>query len=92
MMVAMKVIGIELGSSEDYRLNAAAWRACVSAGIEPPKVLVDYFQGGEPVEQEGRQVEIPSEVVDGNLEVDTSSIPMNVQKLRFVVEPVDAPL
>ena len=84
--MAVKVVGVEPGSSEEYQRKAAAWHACKAADVDVPKKLADYFGGKDPVTKVGAEVEIPSIEITSGVEIDVAAVPNNIQKIRFITK------
>ena len=79
--------------TEEYQKKYRAYQACVEAGIDPPKAIIDFFDGiafdyidatGMEVDlrASGAIVEWKGDSKDG-FEVEVAKIPAGVTRIRF---------
>ena len=100
MSVSTYVVGLETGDikkyermKKKYEKMKAVWDACISAKVDVPDEVSDFFGESEPDEQapRARVVDLPKKAVmkfcaeaqDG-FEVDLSKLPKTIKKIRFV--------
>lgn len=88
MSMSMHVIGYQ-PADEQWKKMKAAWDACAAAGIDPPDEVIDFFDGENPGDSPGKEVDINNGVTgwqaegrDG-YEVDITALPPGVRFVRF---------
>lgn len=77
--------------TEEYSKKLNIYKACKEINIEPPKEIIDFFDG--EICEEGIITDLPKDAVrvysDGYCaafyEVDITKIPKDIEKVRFVV-------
>lgn len=76
--------------TEEYQTKLDIYNACKKINIEPPREIVDFFDG--EICEEGIVIDFPKEAVREYaddycrefFEVDLEKLPPNVTKIRFV--------
>lgn len=76
--------------AEEYQTKLDIYNACKKINIEPPREIVDFFDG--EICEEGIVTELPKEAVREYadnycrefFEVDLTKLPPDVTKIRFV--------
>ena len=89
MSMSMHVVGFK-PADEQWKKMKAAWDACKSAGVDPPLEVHEYFDGDDPGDAPGIEVDILSKATrkwqDDSREgfdVDVSALPSGVRYIRF---------
>lgn len=57
MSMSMHVVGFS-PADEHWKKMKSAWDACVAAGIDPPAEVSNFFDGEDPGDAPGKEVEI----------------------------------
>ena len=88
MSMSTYVQGLK-SKTEEYQIKLDIYNACKKINIEPPREIVDFFDG--EICEDGIIIELPKEAVReysdeyrNFLEVDLTKLPDNVSKIRFV--------
>lgn len=76
--------------TEEYQTKLDIYTACRKINVEPPREIVDFFDG--EICEEGIVIELPKEAVREYaynycrefFEVDLTKLPPDVTKIRFV--------
>jgi hypothetical protein len=87
MSMFLNVVGIR-PVDEKYKQMKTIWDACISAGIEVPDKVNEYFDWEEPNEN-GVVVDIRNSFVernDWNIVVDITKLPPDVTLIEISVE------
>ncbi len=88
MGMSTNVRGIIECDKKWYKLKAI-YIACIEAEIKIPDEVINYFEGEDPTNMEGMEIEIDYAVVESqedsrmNYTVDLSRVPISVKKIRF---------
>lgn len=85
MSMSMSVVGI-VPDDEKWKKMATAYKACRSAGVDPPREVLDFFDGAPP-DGAGKLVNVEHHQYEGasqeGLEVVLSELPKDVKRIRF---------
>lgn len=88
MGMSLNVVGFR-PADDQWRKMKAAWDACKTAGIEPPREVVKFFDDVYPGDKPGQEVELgvaKREWKDDyrhGFEIDIEAIPDGVRYLWF---------
>ena len=89
MSMSMHVVGFK-PADELWKKMKAAFDACKNAGVAPPLAVNDYFDGNDPGDAPGMEVDILSKAARSwkddsreGFEVDVSALPPGVRYIRF---------
>jgi hypothetical protein len=92
MSMSCHVIGIK-EPTEEYLKKYRAYQACMEAGIDPPKAIIDFFDGisFKYINATGMEVDLHGNSAisewkgDGKtgFEVEIAKIPAGITRLRF---------
>ena len=55
--MSMHVVGFK-PADEQWKKMKAAWDACKTAGVDPPQTVTEYFDGNDPGDAPGMEVDI----------------------------------
>lgn len=76
-------------ADEQWKKMKAAWDACAAAGLRPPQEVVDFFDGENPKDKIGQEVDIGgakepwSNDYAAGFEIDIEKLPKGVKVIRF---------
>lgn len=89
MGMSMHVVGFR-PADEQWAKMKAAWDACVDAGTQPPKEVIDFFDGEHPGDAPGKEVNIRDKGAEDwrddcreGFMVDIQALPPGVRYIRF---------
>lgn len=90
MGIGKHVVGFRPADDLWLRMKAA-WDACVLAGTQPPKEVIDFFDGEHPGDAPGKEVGIKGENAvrewasfgREGFDVDIEALPPGVRYVRF---------
>ena len=87
--MSMHVVGYK-PADDHWKKMKAAWDACAAANIRPPKEVDDFFDGEDPGDAPGKEVEINGRDAEKwedkwreGYEVDITALPEGVRFVRF---------
>ena len=89
MSMSMSVVGF-LPPDEQWLKMKAAYDACKAIGVEPPEEVEDFFNGEDPGDAPGKEVQLEGNGAkewrsDGSegFEVELARLPKSVKFVRF---------
>jgi hypothetical protein len=88
MGMSSYVMGIVETDAEWDKMKKV-YMTCKEAGVDIPVKVDDYFEGNDPTDMDGMEVEIDDAVEESqddcreHFTVDLTKLPKNVKKIRF---------
>ena len=89
MSMSIRLVGFQ-PADEQWQKMKAAWDACIAADIDPPDAVSEFFDGEDPTDAPGREIEIEGhgataweDEFSSGYEVDIQALPKGVRFVRF---------
>jgi hypothetical protein len=89
MSMSTPVVGIR-PPDDAWKAHKAVWDACIKAGVDVPRKTLDFFEGESPDDagvlvgiDDGPAVSEWQDDCSQGFEVDISSLPEGIKRIRF---------